>query len=264
MQELIDDPLIWLKVNSGKIFLLVVVLVIAFVADKIISKAMRIALDKTEIPSASIFVNIVRAIIWVVAASFVLQPVFGINPTTLMTALGVSGIALSFGLKDTISNVIGGFGLMLSKVVKPGDLVTINGITGLVEDVTWRHTVVKERSGDTMWIPNSVLNTAALEKMTEVSEGMTTIAFTARGKEGVDTDAMARQIVATVQAATDDIMLPDNPPIVKFNGFSPYGIEGKVLLFTKPGVLLSTMQDRATRALAGEGFLVQNAALVEE
>lgn len=260
MQELIDDPMIWLRANSGKIFLFVIVLIVAIVADKAISKAMRIALDKTEIPSASIFVNIVRVVIWVAAASFVLQPVFGINPTTLMTALGVGGIAISFGLKDTIANVIGGFGLMLSKVVQPGDLVTINGITGLVEDVTWRHTVVKERSGNTMWIPNSVLNTAALEKMTESTEGMTTIAFTARGEEGVDTNAMAQRIVNAVEAATGDIALPGNPPIVKFNGFTPYGIEGKVLLFTKPDVLLSTMQDRATRALAGEGFLVQNAA----
>nr|WP_308283364.1 mechanosensitive ion channel family protein [Bifidobacterium pluvialisilvae] len=264
MREFIENPLAWLETNSTKIIFLIVVLVATAIVVKIVTKGMRIALDKTEIPSASIFINIVRVLLWVFAVSIVLQPVFGINPTSLMTALGVGGIALSFGLKDTISNIIGGFGLMLGKVVQPGDLVSINGATGVVKDVTWRHTIVEERAGNEMWIPNSVLNTAALEKMPVPNEAMTTVAFTARGDRNTNTDAIATTIIDAVKAATADIMLPDNPPLVKFSGFSPYGIEGKVLLFTKPGVLLSTMQDRAARAIAGEGFLVQNAAPEEE
>ncbi|PJM73211.1 transporter [Bifidobacterium primatium] len=260
IREFFENPLLWLESNASRIIFLIIVLVVTAVVVKVVTKGMRLALDKTDIPSASIFINIVRVLLWVLAASIVLQPVFGINPTTLMTALGVGGIAVSFGLKDTIANIIGGFGLMLGKVVQPGDLVSINGATGIVKDVTWRHTIVVERAGNEMWIPNSVLNTAALEKMPEPIESMTTIPFTVRGGKDVDTDAIAAAIIESVQATTKDIMLPDNPPLVKFSGFSPYGIEGKVLLFTKPGVLLSTMQDRAARAIAGKGFLVQNAA----
>nr|WP_243388819.1 mechanosensitive ion channel domain-containing protein [Bifidobacterium simiarum] len=263
MRQLIEQPWEWLQDNSGRIILLVAVVVAAAIIDKVVSKALRLALDRSSIPSASIFVNIVRVVIWVMAAATVLKPVFGIEPTTLATALGVGGIALSFGLKDTISNVIGGFGLMVSKVLQPGDLVTIQGISGTVKDVTWRHTIVMDRTGAEMWVPNSVLNTTALEKLPVTVESMTTVPFTARG-EHLDTEAVTRQIVAAVEAAASDVMLPDHPPLVKFVGFTPYGVDGKILVFAKPDILLSTVQDRVTRALANQPFLVQNAAPLNE
>ena len=112
-------------------------------ADRVISRVLRKILDNSQIPSASIFVNLTRVTIWVTGAAMVLQPVFGINPTTLITALGVGGVAISLGLKDTIANIIGGFGLMLGRVIQPGDLVTIQGVTGTVHDITWRQTVVR-------------------------------------------------------------------------------------------------------------------------
>ena len=179
MTEYAEDIARWFQVNAGKLIWLTIVLAIVFVADRVISRVLRKILDNSQIPSASIFVNLTRVTIWVTGAAMVLQPVFGINPTTLITALGVGGVAISLGLKDTIANIIGGFGLMLGRVIQPGDLVTIQGVTGTVHDITWRQTVVRTRSGDMMVIPNSVLNTAALTKLTPVSEGMATLEFTA-------------------------------------------------------------------------------------
>ena len=225
MTEYAQDIAHWFQVNAGKLIWLAVVLAVVFAADRVISRVLRRVLDSSQIPSASIFVNLTRVTIWVTGAAMVLQPVFGINPTTLITALGVGGVAISLGLKDTIANIIGGFGLMLGRVIQPGDLVTIQGVTGTVHDITWRQTVVRTRSGDMMVIPNSVLNTAALTKLTPVSEGMATLEFTA-----------------------------------KFTGFSPYGMTGQVLVFAREGVLPSTIKDMAARAIAGSGteYLVED------
>lgn len=238
----------WFQMNMGRLIWLVLMTVLALVADRILSRLLRKALDKSQIPSASIFINLARVLIWVAAIAMVLQPVFGINPTTLVTALGVGGVALSLGLKDTIANVIGGFGLMLGRVIQPGDLVTVQGVTGTVHDITWRHTTVRTRGGDFMIIPNSVLNTAALTKLSPVSESMITLEFTA--KASCDPDEVSRDILARVTAATADLELESQPPLVKFTGFSPYGRTGQVLLFARPGVLLSTIRDRAARAIA--------------
>ena len=150
MTEYAEDIARWFQVNAGKLIWLTIVLAIVFVADRVISHVLRKILDNSQIPSASIFVNLTRVTIWVTGAAMVLQPVFGINPTTLITALGVGGVAISLGLKDTIANIIGGFGLMLGRVIQPGDLVTIQGVTGTVHDITWRQTVVRTRSGDMM------------------------------------------------------------------------------------------------------------------
>ena len=107
MTEYAEDIARWFQVNAGKLIWLTIVLAIVFVADRVISRVLRKILDNSQIPSASIFVNLTRVTIWVTGAAMVLQPVFGINPTTLITALGVGGVAISLGLKDTIANIIG-------------------------------------------------------------------------------------------------------------------------------------------------------------
>ncbi len=161
MQQAMD----WLKAHSPRIIFLVIVCVAAYVTARLVSRALRKALEKSQIPDASIFVNLARVLIWVIAVTIVLKPVFGVNPMTLFTALGIGGFAVSLGLKDSIANTIGGFQLMFSHVLQPGDMVRISGITGEVQDVTWRQTVVRERDGNLMMIPNSVLNTTLLEKL---------------------------------------------------------------------------------------------------
>ena len=257
--ETLNPMLEWLRTNAGAIVFLVVVVVAAALLVKVVTKVLGKALDRSNIPSASIFINIMRVLIWVVAISIVLKPVFGIDPTTLMTALGVGGIAVSLGLKDTVANVISGFGLMLGHVIQPGDFVKVSGATGMVKDITWRQTVVRERNGNEMVIPNSVLNTSSLEKLDPSNEATVFVPFTA--KAGSDMKEVERRIMAAVERGTKDVAMEGSKPIVKFTGFTPYGIEGQVLVFAKPDLLLSTAQDAAVRSLSGADFLEQRAAL---
>ena len=153
-------------------------------------------MDSSKLPSASIFVNIIRGIIWAFAILAVLQPVFGIQPTAFVTALGVTSIALSFGLQDTISNLVGGLGLMLVGVVKPGDQVSIGNISGEVIDMNWRSTIVRDRGGKVDIIPNSVLNKTALVHRTrwDVTEVPVTIVL----KPSADLDAVTQEIIETI------------------------------------------------------------------
>lgn len=258
--EAITDNVIvnWLKDNATKIIFFIVALAVAWAVDRVLTKALRRVLDRSQIPSASIFVNCGRVGVWVIWLLVVLKPVFGVEPTTLITALGVGGIALSFGLKDTISNLIGGFGLMMSKVVQPGDLITVSGYSGVVKDVTWRNTIVESRDGNEFWIPNSVLNTAGLTKMTTANEAIVKVPFTARGDVNVATTAMA--LAKAVDEATGDLQLENHPCLVRFTGFSAYGAEGNVIVYAKSGLLTSTVADRAARAMVGLGCLVADGA----
>ena len=261
MTEYAEDIARWFQVNAGKLIWLTIVLAIVFVADRVISRVLRKILDNSQIPSASIFVNLTRVTIWVTGAAMVLQPVFGINPTTLITALGVGGVAISLGLKDTIANIIGGFGLMLGRVIQPGDLVTIQGVTGTVHDITWRQTVVRERNGNVKIIPNSILNTTSLEKLNPSNEMLVRVPFTA--KAGTDIDEMTRQVVQAVQRDTADLADPRFPPKVRLTGYSPYGINVEVCAYAKPGSLLPDMINAVARSIANADFL-ENRAINKE
>ena len=256
-----DQILQWFEANAGKIIFLLVAIVAALLITKGLARVMRKVLDRTDMPSASIFINIMRVLVWILAASIVLQPVFGISPTTLMTALGVGGIAVSLGLKDTVANVISGFGLMLGKVIQPGDLVSVAGTAGVVKDITWRQTVVRERNGNIKIIPNSILNTASLEKLNPSNEMLVRVPFTA--KAGTDIDEMTRQVVQAVQRDTADLADPRFPPKVRLTGYSPYGINVEVCAYAKPESLLPDMINAVARSIANADFL-ENRAINKE
>ena len=95
--------------------------VVALVVQHFALRLARRALEASDVPSASIFLNILRALIWSLAVLSILQPVFGMDPSGFVTALGVASVAISLGLQDTISNLISGLSLMAGKVIKPGD-----------------------------------------------------------------------------------------------------------------------------------------------
>ena len=233
----------WLKTNSGKIILLIVVALLAAVIDKALTRIVSKVLDRSQVPNASIFINILRAVVWTLAVGTVLQPVFGINPTTIFTALGIGGLAVSLGMKDTIANIIGGFGLMLGRVIQPGDLVNVAGTDGVVEDINWRQTVVRERNGNVKIIPNSILNTASLEKLNPSNEMLVRVPFTAK--------------------AGTDLADPRFPPKVRLTGYSPYGINVEVCAYAKPESLLPDMINAVARSIANADFL-ENRAINKE
>ena len=168
MWEFLRDTTVFdvsLATLLGKASLFVVVSVIAYVVDRMLSRVVRSVLNKSRVPSISIIVNIMRGVIWSLALMTVLEPVFGVQPTAFVAALGVGSVALSLGLQDTMSNIIGGLALMTSKVIKPGDMITFAGFTGTVIDINWRATCVADSYGQVNIIPNSVISKTALVKL---------------------------------------------------------------------------------------------------
>ncbi len=158
-----------------KALFLFVVVVIAYVIQRLASKAVLRILKTGNVPQGSIFVNIIRVIIWALALLMVLEPVFGIQPTAFVAALGVTSVIVSFGLQTTVSNVISGLGLMLGHVIEVGDWIEVGGYQGVVTDITWRATTIKALIGDVIVIPNSVLNTTTLRKLAPLSARTVTI-----------------------------------------------------------------------------------------
>lgn len=243
MEHVLD----WLKANSGKIILLVIVVGLSLVVTRLLSKGLRKVLEHNKIPQASIFINIARVVVWVIALTIVLHPVFGVSPASLFTALGIGGLAISLGLKDSIANTIGGFTLMFSHVIQPGDTVSISGTTGVVQDINWRQTVVRERNGNIMMIPNSVLNTTALEKLDPANECMVTIPFTA--KPDVDTAKLAQDLLTTVNTHARSLMNPKYKAVVRYTGFTSDGVSGNIVAYAKHGVALTALSDAIARAV---------------
>lgn len=243
------DPTIFF-IKAG--FLVVVVALACVVQRLVVRLVRRFVTSYSHLPSASIVVNFARAVVWVVAFLAVLEPVFGIDPAGFVAALGVASIVVSLGLKDTISNIFGGFMLMVGRVIQPGDFVTIAGVTGTVVDITMRHTVVENRLEERIVIPNSILNTTSVQRLPASSESYATFEFTM--ESGFDPNEVARDMVETMQKVVGDRMLEGTAPRVVFDSITPYGVKGQVAFNVKPGIPFSGVRNDMVRAIACKDY----------
>ena len=133
--------------------------VISSVVSKLLHKIMQV--DGLPLPSSSIIINIARITIWALGLCIMLSSCFNVDVNGLIAALGIGGVALSLGLQDTIKNFIGGLQVTLMKIVRPGDHVKVGEIEGIVQDVSWRQSVVKDYENNLHLIPNAVINSTA-------------------------------------------------------------------------------------------------------
>lgn len=232
---------------------LVVAVVVAWLVERVVMRLMHKLLDASDLPSASLFINIGRSLIWVLALLSVMRPVFGVDPAGFVAALGVVSIAVSLGMQDTISNIIGGISLMLSKAVQPGDYISVGDVTGEVTDVTWRSTTVMMRGGAQEVIPNSVLSKTALTRITPWSVGYCGVPIAV--VPGADLGAVADECCRVVASELADLLDPAFETDVIFSAFTAYGTQGEVRLHVKTDVVFSTAQDRLARALSGRPWL---------
>ena len=105
-----------------------------------------------------LFLNAVNVLVVSAAVLMILQEV-GVNITPLLTAAGIGGLAVGFGAQNLVRDVISGFFLILEDQVHVGDVVEINGTSGLVESVKLRTLSLRDLSGTVHVIPNGTIAT---------------------------------------------------------------------------------------------------------
>src|SRR5581483_5426561 len=82
----------------------------------------------------------------------------GYPVTTILTALGVGGLAVALALQDTLSNLFAGFYVALARQVRLGDYIKLDGgQEGYVVDISWRTTSIRSLNNNLIVVPNSKL-----------------------------------------------------------------------------------------------------------
>jgi small conductance mechanosensitive channel len=77
----------------------------------------------------------------------------------LIKMLGVGSVAIGFAFQNILQNFLAGILLLVNEPFQLGDLISVTGIEGTVDDVQARATVVTTKEGRRVVIPNAVLFT---------------------------------------------------------------------------------------------------------
>ncbi len=106
----------------------------------------------------SLFQTTITVAIWVVGV-FIILGIFGVNLAALATGAGLVGIVVGFGIQSTVKDFLTGVFIILENQYGIGDVVTIGGQSGLVEQVTLRTTKLRDLDNSVYFVPNGEITT---------------------------------------------------------------------------------------------------------
>lgn len=228
----------------------VIICAITFVICRIAVTFMRRILNKTTLlPTSSIFINLVRAIVWIIGICAVLAICFNVNINGMIAGLGVVGIAVSLGFQDTLSNLLGGLQVSLSRSVEPGDNIKMgsSGVTGVVQDVTWRYTEIIDSSGNHITIPNSLMTSTAVMKLSPLNSISIPLVVTTNSERLTTT---AHHIEDAAEKAVSRVSKLKKHPSVSFSSIGEHGFQGSLSFTIADADKASSAVDAAIRAVA--------------
>lgn len=92
--------------------------------------------------------------ILMILAVLISLPLVGIDLTVLSVFSGALGVGIGFGLQKIASNYISGFIILGERAIRPGDRISVGGITGYISTITARFVVLRSSNGQEALIPN--------------------------------------------------------------------------------------------------------------
>lgn len=111
----------------------------------------------------------VRVAYFAIAFLVIAYQVLAFRPviSVILDAGGIFALCVAIAARESFNNYIAGFLLTVHKPFNIGDKINIEqlNITGIVKNVTFRHTAIKTVSGSIVTIPNSIMNTVAIEDL---------------------------------------------------------------------------------------------------
>jgi moderate conductance mechanosensitive channel len=126
--------------------------------DKIIAKLHDTEIKKQYQTLRQLGIYILDAILILFFTTNILGD-FGIDMKPILATAGVVGVAVGFGGKKFVEDLLTGLSIILSGQLRVGDYVTVNSSTGTVEKVTLTMIVLRAYNGDVHYLRNGQIDT---------------------------------------------------------------------------------------------------------
>ena len=155
VQFLLDETTLW----APKVVGVIVIFVVFFILSKIIKRIIISAAERLEI-DGNVTSLLARAssVTLIIFGVVTALGTLGINVSAIVAGLGLTGFALGFALKDTISNLLSGVLILLYRPFEVGNRIKVSGYEGIVISIDLRYTEL-DSEGNRVLIPNSKLFT---------------------------------------------------------------------------------------------------------
>ncbi|MFM9425522.1 small-conductance mechanosensitive channel [Variovorax sp. GrIS 2.14] len=147
---------------------IVLIVVVAWISISVLQRAVRVVrlrvegrLDGTDSARrAETLGRVVRYLIAMVISAVAVMLVLaevGVSLAPILGAAGVVGLAIGFGAQSLVKDYFTGFFILFEDQIRTGDVISIAGIGGSVEDITLRHVRLRDYDGNVHFVPNGLI-----------------------------------------------------------------------------------------------------------
>jgi moderate conductance mechanosensitive channel len=171
VQPVVDRLTEWGAAHVPNAFRIVLIPVAAYVTIKLLNKLVRrlekladdgdpatqSELEKRAATLGRILRQAIGVFVWGTAAMLVLSEL-GISIGPILAGAGIAGIAVGLGAQTLVKDVIGGFFILLENQFRVHDVIGVAGVSGKVEAINLRTTLLRDAEGRVHVIPNGAIS----------------------------------------------------------------------------------------------------------
>ena len=146
---------------GGKVVLAIVVTVVGLIVIKLIGKAVKRSLEKSKLADLAKLViqKTVKIVLYVILLVAIIE-ILGVPMTSVAALIASCGLAIGLAFQGALSNLAGGFLILIFKPFKIGDYIESTGAQGVVRDISIFYTKLLTLDNKQVLVPNGDLMSA--------------------------------------------------------------------------------------------------------
>ena len=197
-------------------------LLVGIVVIKLLLAVTRKLMTRTKVEEVArnFILTIVKFLLWLVLV-LVLLSIMGVQITGIITALSAAILAVGMALQSNISNIANGIVIVVYKMFKKGDRITVGDKEGTVAEINFLFTTINTADNKKITIPNSSIVNSAVVNAGANPKRRVDFVFPVAYDSDVD---LVKKIVTEVMASNGKVHL-DPAPFCKLKTFGASSID---------------------------------------
>lgn len=202
----------WFVNNWQPIVTTLAILIFGFILVKVILAIVKRQLAKTKLDKAlqGFVISILKFVLYLFLIFSILSSL-GISLTGLTVVATALSLAISLAMQDSLKNLVNGFIIISTSLLKQGDWVKIAGVEGSVQDVRMLFTVLKTADNKKITIPNSTVLSSEIINYNTLKFRRLDFDFSIAYNSDVD---LAKKVIMDVINSCENVYEDPKPTVV--------------------------------------------------
>ena len=214
------------------IIIAIIILILGMIISKVILKIMGKAMDKSKLDvTIGRFAQSAAKIVLNVFVIIIVLTFLGVPMDSIIAVVATAGVAVGLALQNSLSNLAGGFLILIEKPFKVGSYIKCSGEEGVVEGISILYTKLMTVDNKTVFIPNGVASSAVLVNYSDAETRRIDHVVTISYEEDLD-----RAIASINKAIEGNAMIirdGDKAPFIRLSSMDASSIGITVRLWGK-------------------------------